>query len=206
LNKKAGEYLASQDKLVQYFNGVISRQTQKEAADSQAGIVKNLLDNAKISNAAAPVTAGPNFDPSSMPQKSSGSLGTVGKFIEDFGAGTLAMLHGREGVVTEGQLKNLVSDTFNLGQSSINPKSIVTAMLEELSGGIQSAEGAAGAAAQQAPTAAVAQPQVIIPPAMNDLAQGINQLNMRMERLIAAVEDGANKTARAAKGKGNLLA
>jgi hypothetical protein len=41
---------------------------------------------------------------------------------------------------------------------------------------------------------------------MNDLSQGIIQLNMRMERLIAAVEDGADKTARAAKGKGNLLA
>jgi hypothetical protein len=130
----------------------------------------------------------------------------VGKFIEDFGAGTLAMLHGREGVVTEAQLKNLVSETFSLGQSSVNPKSIVSAMIEELSGGIKSAEGAAGAAAQSAPAAAVAQPQVIIPPAMNDLSQGIIQLNMRMERLIAAVEDGANKTARAAKGKGNLLA
>jgi hypothetical protein len=206
LNRKAGAYLASQDSIVQYFNGVISRQKQQDAADAQAGLVKNLLDKAKISNAAAPVTAGPTFDPSTMPQKSTGSLGTVGKFIEDFGAGTMAMLHGREGVVTEAQLKNLVSETFSLGQSSINPKSMVTAMLEELSGGIRTAEGAVGAASQSAPAAEVAQPQVIIPPAMNDLSQGIIQLNMRMERLIAAVEDGANKTARAAKGKGNLLA
>lgn len=207
LNKKAGEYLTSQEKIVQYFNGVISRQTQQQASDNQAAIVKNLLDSAKISNAAPTVTNRSTLENLTNPvSKSTGSLGTVGKFIEDFGAGTLAMLHGREGVVTEDQLKNLVSQTYSMGQSSFNPKSIVSAMLEELTGGIRTAEGAAGAAAQSAPAAAVAQPQVIIPPAMNDLSQGIIQLNMRMERLIAAVEDGADKTARAAKGKGNLLA
>ena len=206
LNTTVGEILTSQSEGMQIFNGMIARMKQEDATLAQSGIFANLLKAAKISNAAAPVTAGPDFDPSTMPKKSTGSLGTVGKYIEDFGAGTMAMLHGREGVVTEAQLKNLVSETFNLGQSSINPKSMVTAMLEELSGGIKTAEGAAGAAVQSAPAPAVAQPQVIIPPAMNDLSQGIIQLNMRMERLIAAVEDGANKTARAAKGKGNLLA
>jgi hypothetical protein len=156
------------------------------------------------SNSANPAAVGPGFNAGDMPKKSTGSLGTVGKYIEDFGTGTLAMLHGREGVITEDQLKTLVSQTFSMGQSSINPKSLVGSMIEELTGGVKTAEGQAAATAQPAP--AVAQPQMIIPPAMNELAQGINQLNMRMERLISAVEDGANKTARAAKGKGNLLA
>jgi hypothetical protein len=206
LNEKAGEYLASQDKGIQYFNGLISRSTQEQAAKAQAGVITAITNMPQSNNAADPNAARPGFNAGDTTPRSTGSLGTVGKFIEDFGAGTLAMLHGREGVVTEAQLKNLVSETFSLGQSSVNPKSIVSAMIEELSGGIKSAEGAAGAAAQSAPAAAVAQPQIIIPPAMNDLSQGIIQLNMRMERLIAAVEDGADKTARAAKGKGNLLA
>jgi hypothetical protein len=207
LNTTVGKVLTSQSEGIQIFNGMISRMKQEDAALAQSGIFANLLKAAKVSNAAEPIVANSNFDPSTPPvKKSTGSLGTVGKYIEDFGSGTLAMLHGREGVVTEDQLKNLVSQTYSMGQSSFNPKSIVSAMLEELTGGIRTAEGAAGAAAQSAPAAAVAQPQVIIPPAMNDLSQGIIQLNMRMERLIAAVEDGANKTARAAKGKGNLLA
>ena len=41
---------------------------------------------------------------------------------------------------------------------------------------------------------------------MTELARGINQLNMRVERLITAVEDGADKNVRATKTKGNVLA
>jgi len=204
LNKKAGEYLASQDKAIQYFNGVIARQTQAQAATGQSGLIANLIENAKVSNAAPPVQASSVSDLTSMPSFSSGTLGTLGKFIEDFGAGTMAMLHGREGVITEDQLKTLVSQTFSMGQSSFDPRSMMSSMVSELSGGIRTMEESSSIA--QASQVTPAQPQVIIPPAMNDLAQGINQLNMRMERLIAAVEDGADKTARAAKGRGNLLA
>lgn len=206
LNSKAGEYLNTQDKAIQYLNGVLSRQTQGQAATGQRQVVNQMLGTITPNNAINPASAAPGFNAGEMPTRSTGSLGTVGKFIEDFGAGTMAMLHGREGVVTEEQLKGLVSQTFSMGQSSINPKSLVSSMIEQLTGGIKTAEGAAQASSQQIVQAPVAQPQVIIPPAMNDLADGINQLNMRMERLIVAVEDGADKTARASKGRGNLIA
>jgi hypothetical protein len=41
---------------------------------------------------------------------------------------------------------------------------------------------------------------------ITDVAKGIDQLNMRMERLIMAVEDGADKNVKAVRSKGNILA
>jgi hypothetical protein len=41
---------------------------------------------------------------------------------------------------------------------------------------------------------------------ITDVAKGINDLNMRMERLISAVEDGADKNVKAVRSRGNILA
>jgi hypothetical protein len=40
--------------------------------------------------------------------RSRGSLGETGNLFENFGAGTMAMLHGKESVVTEDQMKSLI--------------------------------------------------------------------------------------------------
>jgi len=54
--------------------------------------------------------------------RSSGSLGATGKLIEDFGEGTLSILHGREGVVTEEQMKNLALGMQQSGATAVADK------------------------------------------------------------------------------------
>ena len=41
---------------------------------------------------------------------------------------------------------------------------------------------------------------------MTDMVKGVNELNKRIERLIMAVEDGHDKSVRAIKNTGNLIA
>lgn len=62
-------------------------------------------------------TASPEFE-----QRANGSLGAKGSLIEDFGRGTPAMLHGREGVITEDQLSTLVKTSMAAGQDSTKEK------------------------------------------------------------------------------------
>lgn len=50
--------------------------------------------------------------------RASGSLGMTGRLIEDFGAGTDAVLHGNEGIVTEAQMNQILSSAVNAGASN----------------------------------------------------------------------------------------
>jgi hypothetical protein len=67
------------------------------------------------------ITGTANFflDGKAVPGKSTGSIGTVGKIMEDFGAGTLAVLHGREGVITEDQMANLAKGIQGQSASAV---------------------------------------------------------------------------------------
>ena len=58
-----------------------------------------------------------------------GSLGETGNLFENFGSGTLAMLHGRESVITEDQMKN-----FMKGAQSSN----IEGMLKNLTTSVES--------------------------------------------------------------------
>lgn len=60
-----------------------------------------------------------NAVPSSpKPSRANGSLGSTGRLIEDFGQGTVATLHGREGVVTESQIGQILNSAVNVGASN----------------------------------------------------------------------------------------
>jgi hypothetical protein len=63
-------------------------------------------------NASAAQPAGSRLEPL---KRQDGSLGATGKPIEDFGKGTPAILHGREGVITESQLNGLMGSAAQGG-------------------------------------------------------------------------------------------
>lgn len=155
------------------------------------------------------------------PQQANGSKDTFGDwFAKDWGKGGLSELHGKEAVVPQEKigefLKDMIAKTPSLlSDLQGNLKSTLseakasmptTDTFKDMFNNIKfpempsTTEGTSTAANNSFAT--TSQNNDV----MTELAKGMNQLNMRVERLIAAVEDGADKNVRATKTKGNVLA
>jgi len=153
--------------------------------------------------------------------QANGSKDTFGDwFTKDWGMGGLSELHGKEAVVPQEKigefLKDMIAKTPSLlSDLQGNLKSTLseakasmptTDTFKDMFNNIKfpempSTTEGTGTAANNS-FATTSQNNDV----MTELAKGMNQLNMRVERLIAAVEDGADKNVRATKTKGNVLA
>lgn len=72
-------------------------------------------------------------------QRRGGSLSAVGSIIEDFGKGTNAVLHGKEGVITAKQLENMAMGVNNMMQSVQASPSMNSAGVEQAMSSLTSA-------------------------------------------------------------------
>jgi muramidase (phage lysozyme) len=59
--------------------------------------------------------------PTEPVERATGSLGKTGSLIEDFGKGTPAILHGKEGVITEDQLRKFGEQAMDIGGQMAAP-------------------------------------------------------------------------------------
>ncbi len=187
------------------------------------------------------------------PKMFGGTMGMFNELLHDFGKETTVDLHGKEAVLNEGQLKNLVSSASGAASKgmpdiestfgnmfgalkgmmpkdapSIEPptKGMISEIQSSLRSELEKVKSAMPT--QDSMRSIVTQMQGSMPklqeaassftgnkgsmPEMNsgevmtNMSKGIDELNKRIERLIQAVEDSGDKSVRALKTSGNLIA
>jgi len=161
--------------------------TTRAQVEKTGGDLINKVTGAKTT---PPSTVG--YTPGAQPvSRAEGSLGSVGKLIEDFGKGTPAVLHGKEGVVTENQLNGIIAQIKSAAQAEASKVS--------------------ESAASKVSTTSTAEPAVASNnSSMTELATQLSQLNKMMGQLVFYSEQTAENTGsqiKATKGlSGNRLA
>lgn len=223
LNTETGKLVKNMSNL-----NTLLQPRKAEAFDKEA-IIKSLKSELGFTGR----TLTPETTPAMKPLKpedgrADGSFGAVGKFMEDFGAGTPMMLHGKEGVITEKQFNGLFGDLGKQMTGAMPDPKQMQGMLGgitgNLKGDLEKAKGTMpttetfekmfsqmkmpdmGEITRSISGSMPTAPTNTGSEAMNDVAKGVNELNMRIERLITAVTDGSDKSIRALKSKGNMVA
>lgn len=217
---------------------ILQQGNAEEKTAQMQNAMRSLTPNALL----GPTASGnPANKPKEMPSvtqkmggRDNGSLGAVGKLIEDFGKGTPMMLHGKEGVITEQQLKNIVGQTMNMGKkatATAAPQNIMgqfAPMINDMQAQMKSKVAEAQA---QMPTiesmqnmfggmgipTGGAMPGAVSTPApassggnnatLNEVVGSLDMLNKQMAQLLSQHEELGRMQVRATKStSGNRLA
>jgi hypothetical protein len=110
-----GDMAGAKDKLINAFLSLFEGVLTMFAGVGKA--IKNLIPESiqkMLGIADTPAAAAPT-----PPGRATGSLGSSGTLFEDFGAGTQTMLHGKEAVVTPGQMDKLMATAGAAGQNGL---------------------------------------------------------------------------------------
>lgn len=165
----------------------------RRRAKEEAAAAEGTTGSDPISRLVGLATSGPglNVNVLKMPSipgvkpYSTGTLGTTGNLFEEFGSGTLAMLHGKESVITEAQMSNLAKGISKMNMSEIAAKSNTTAPKSETK-----------------PT------QVTSSATLNDVVDSLQSLNRLMAQMISNTDsmvDNSQRQIKATKGlNGNI--
>jgi hypothetical protein len=147
--------------------------------------------------ATTPSTGQKPFDyiPGAKPiSREFGSLGMTGKLFEDFGEGTVAMLHGKETVMTPGQLSGLISKaTARPMAVPEGMESLVAGMDSKMQTMAQKMEAASLKMIGDMPRPDTS--MMFDPKVMTDIAGTLEKLNMTMTQVAenTAEQVGASK-------------
>ena len=113
--KAADETKERKDDLGKSFNAFLERERTKDSKGI-FGKAKEDYEYLKQFQAGEGKQYYPSLNQGAQPvQKATGSWGTTGKLIENFGTGTPAELHGKEGVITEDQLNQIMAYAMKSG-------------------------------------------------------------------------------------------
>jgi hypothetical protein len=137
---------------------------------------------------------------------------TSGSWWEDFGKEEGINVHGIESIVSKSNASKFIRDNMALAPDVI--RDLQADLLSKLSDARNNANDIPSTSASSNVTETVSPMNNLRPTqsnnasteAMNDVANGINNLNMLMGRLINVVEEGTDKNVRSVKSRGNMLA
>lgn len=229
---KSVDYLKEISDKTPQLKALLSQGNAEEKSAQMANAMKSLTPNALLGPTAS---SNPANKPKEMPSvtqkmdgRADGSLGSVGKLIEDFGKGTPMMLHGKEGVITEKQLKDIVGQTASMSKkATAAPQNVMgqfgpmisdmqtqmkSKMVEAqaqmptiesmkgMFGGMGIPQGAPSSEASSAPTGGNNA-------TLNEVVGSLDMLNKQMAQLLSQHEELGRMQVRATKStSGNRLA